>query len=427
MRKASSLILIAIASLTAHGQVFQGVKMAGVQVSTVAPAPLSGITFSPVAGHYTSAQSVSITSVPSTGLDMFYATDGAPVTEASPLYSSAFTLTANTTVNAMTISPPNSLGQNIQACSTGTCWKTQLACSSAQCSPYVGSYSTPGIAYGSGAGCNAGVCGIPTAIGFNTGIASPGRTGNATHLWFTTENISGAGSQTQVLWANKQAACDSCTYQVEDFYMYPAENPTAQWARESDLVNWVKSRNLILSAALQCYLGNGSNPRWQYNGQAGSWNEFGDTTSVYRNGTLVTTSPKINEGCTAALTGGVHVQYHATFVPNAKHCTDVTTHLATECVYIDYLAINGDVYTFGTQTVTDGSGNNVTVSSLSVPGAVLPSGYPSRCFNQLQIDTAGTGASVSNPITYGLYYDQVNMSCGGGVSNANGTAAYTIP
>jgi hypothetical protein len=121
------------------------------------------------------------------------------------------------------------------------------------------------------------------------------------------------------------------------------------------------------------------------------------------------------------------VQYHVTFNPNVKGCTDVSTGLATECVYIDYLAIDGDKYTFGTGTTLDQNGNTITVSLLHVPAANLPSGFPSRCFDQFQPDGRGTGASPSNPVTYGFYYDNVGMSCGGGTANSTGSAAYTIP
>jgi hypothetical protein len=87
-------------------------------------------------------------------------------------------------------------------------------------------------------------------------------------------------------------------------------------------------------------------------------------------------------------------------------------------VFIDYVMINNDKYTFGTQTI-----GGQTFSKLTVDAAALGTGFPSRCFNQMQMDTAA--GSTSSPVTIGEYVDHYNQTCGTGAT-VTGSAAYTI-
>jgi hypothetical protein len=180
-------------------------------------------------------------------------------------------------------------------------WKTVLASTSTQSSPYTSYYNSPNIQYGSGGGvCNQGVCGIPTQLGMVPNQPLPTVTGSstATNFTMTTQNLSGAGNGLQVLWPYNEpggttGGCDSCTSMIEDFYIWPqytsSINPANVENWELDMNSW----NLTiptygyLGASFQCSILDGG---WQYNGQhSPGW------TNLYSDGFSKTT--KINHDC----------------------------------------------------------------------------------------------------------------------------------
>ena len=235
---------------------------------------------------------------------IFYTLDGSTATEASIEYTAPVTVASGTVINAVAVQMVSNgkTGVTVQngQITTGN-WKTVLASTSTQSSPYTSFYNSPNIQYGSGGGvCNQGVCGIPTEIGMVPNQPRPTVTGSstATDFTMTTENLSGAGSGLQVLWPYNEpggttGGCDSCTSMIEDFYIWPQYTSSI---KPYNVENWeldMNSWNLTiptygyLGASFQCSIIDGG---WQYNGQhKPGW------TNLYSDGFAKTT--KIKHDC----------------------------------------------------------------------------------------------------------------------------------
>jgi hypothetical protein len=227
------------------------------------------------------------------GANIFYTLDGSTATEGSIEYMSGVPVTVapGTTINAVVVQTTSGGNtavtvQNGQA--TPNDWKTVLASSSAQSAPYVSSYNTPDLDYGSGAsGGDDGVQGIPTEIGMlaNQSLPSAIGGGTTTNFNMTTENLSGAGSGLQVLWpynvsSGTPGGCDSCTTMIEDFYIWPQYTPSINPANvenwELDMNSWkLGDAYGYLGASFQCSIIDGG---WQYNGQSSpGWTNLSST------------------------------------------------------------------------------------------------------------------------------------------------------
>jgi hypothetical protein len=227
------------------------------------------------------------------GASIFYTLDGATATEGSIEYIPGVPVTVapGTTINAAVVQMTSGGNtgvtvQNGQA--TQDDWKTVLASSSAQSAPYVSSYNTPHIDYGTGvSGGDDGVQGIATEIGMLVNQALPSAIGGGTTTNFnmTTENLSGAGSGLQVLWpynvsSGTPGGCDSCTSMIEDFYIWPqysaSINPANVENWELDMNSWKLGDTYgYLGASFQCSIIDGG---WQYNGQnSPGWTNLSST------------------------------------------------------------------------------------------------------------------------------------------------------
>jgi hypothetical protein len=237
-----------------------------------------------------SGQVTMSTSLPNASI--FYTLDGSTATEASIEYVDPVPVAPGTVINAVAVQMVDGSGQGVavqNGQATASDWKTVLASTSAQSSPYVSNYDSPAIKYCATAGCNQGVTGIPTAIDFLTSQPLPSLlgAGTATNFSFTTEGLTGTyGSGTQVLWpynVSPNGGCDTCTSMIEDFYIWPQHTATVSPANvqnwELDMNSW-KLKNAdgttdtygYLGASFQCSIVDGG---WQYNGQnQPGWKNF---------------------------------------------------------------------------------------------------------------------------------------------------------
>jgi chitobiase/beta-hexosaminidase-like protein len=390
-----------------------------------APTPSSCLQSNYSSGSYTGTISVALSTTsscsPSTNLAIFYTLDGTPASPASILYTGPISISSTTTLNAIAVQVGTFVPEQNDLDSP-TNLELNLACKASQCAPYIPyNIGTLSIKYGPG-NTSTGVSGIPTGVQYTPLQSSPPSLqnggGHTTLIGMTTENISGAGSQTQILIPRNNSThhnpCANgsvgCNFQAEHFAIQAVNSPhqAPPWAYEQDLVYWYGG--YIWSAALQCLTGHG----WEYNGQnSPGWTEFGKNgITVYKNGVATSingTSVLLNEGCLPSTTTPTIVTYIADFIPGTTGCSNSG---AVPCIYIRELDIQVgttgtyDSYTFGTQVVS-----GETVSKLAVPGAIV-SGYPGDCFHQFQIDTAGTGASTGNPLTMAENVLASNMTCG---------------
>jgi hypothetical protein len=80
------------------------ISAVGSATYTIQSATAATPTFSPVAGTYTSTQSVTIADT-TPGATIYYTTNGTTPTTSSPVYSSAITVSASTTLEALAVAP----------------------------------------------------------------------------------------------------------------------------------------------------------------------------------------------------------------------------------------------------------------------------------------------------------------------------------
>ena len=356
----------------------------------------------------------------------------------------------------------------------------------------VNNYDSPDVNYcgattdNTGSGGCQGVQGIPSQIAMKTDLPVPGF-GSAANLNFTDAGLYPGSTDygTQLLWPYNTGStgCDSCTSMVEDFYIWPGQNPNEVENWELDMNDWVTAATptVYRGASMQCSIIDGS---WDYNGQVGSWYKFRNVVSsgydhdcplptgtlnnaldnnscsftVTPNSANSTVEPGMilwlkdnNEqifvtsssgntvtGCKrgyagtlrtrhaagTSYSGSVHVQYHVTFIPNyTGSCTLRGSSTPAECIFIDYLKVNNvDVFnkdTYGTMTV-DGQ----TVSKLYVDADTISNTWPDRVFDQKQIDVGANPDYVTDPVQVGEYIDRDNVTASFGVVASQ---TFTVP
>lgn len=449
-------------------------------------APVPAIVFSPAAGTYTGSQTVTITQTYGSGRTIFYTTDGSTPTEASIQYTAPITVSRSQTVKVIvtTLGQAIQNGQTTFA-NWKTNLASHSAQSSAYAGSYTSpsiSYCPDATDNTTSSGCQ-GVQGIPSAINVVMGNALPTLNGSSktAEFDFTSSGLATGSTYygTQILWPYNvgSVGCDTCTSMVQDLYIWPGPgNAAAGRNDELDMNIWDQSHSVMgtgdgtwFGLSFQC---SGVNGRWEYNGQEGGWHAFAPsitqdcplptgtlsaavtsttattitTSAAVEAGSILLvdseemmvtaggTSPTITRGWAgttaathssgAAYAASVHIQLHATRrVGYTGTCSTVSSSTAAECVFIDYLTLNNTNYNFhsiyGEQTI-----GGTKYSSLTVPVASLPSTYPERCNNKVQIDTSGgtTGA----PVEVGEFIDQDNLSCANGLAGAVASAAYTI-
>lgn len=283
-----------------------------------------------------------------------------------------------------------------------------------------------------------------------------------------------------------QGGCDTCSTLVEDFYLWPeydgSANPNSVDRWESDLISWILQPSQVQAgASLQCNTDPGVG--WQYNYQTGpNWQTFpgpitqdcvgnlpfgtipngmgvGDTSFyVTPNGSnslepgmivridseeILCTAVSGNE-CTNAIRawadsnqgnpqthlagvpwmGSVHVQYHVSLDPGNNGCQ--VNGSSVDCAFIDYLTLNNVQYNFDT-TYNGGNGTQTSTGTyFGIPVPVPPGpGYGiDRVYNQFQMDVP---SSVTSPTEVGEYVDQVNVTASWGIQAAASCAASSCP
>ena len=227
MRKSLSLLGILFLSLATKAQ--------------VAASP----TFSPAAGTYTSAVSVTVSTV-TAGANVYCTTDGTAPSLLSPIITSPISISVTTPLNCMAALPvvvQNNV-QNANPASPGTFWKEAVCATPpawASTTAYaIGAFvSTGGQNYQAiAAGTNHPPATSPTFWNrLNCGADDPGGTGFATNLVHTSGNaspsLSGASmkfsqtsqasKQTNVLWAvnGTFGGNNNATHFLADFYLQP--------------------------------------------------------------------------------------------------------------------------------------------------------------------------------------------------------------
>lgn len=226
---------VCFAQSIASGVVMQGVSLNG-----------NAVSFSPAAGTYTGAQSVSI-SCPS-GTTAYYTTDGSTPNIASTAYSGPISVAASSTITAVCAQVVKSY-VNVQASSSG--WKCVTAS-------------------GSPSPCQAGG-GVTGTISAESQTYGSSMVESASTTASTGEN--------QILWVNTQTgAGGTATMLAEDKIIQPSQGSTYIANNELDmnLNDSTQSPARYHAGGLQCNQQAGS-LQWQIDNQQGSWQNTGIT------------------------------------------------------------------------------------------------------------------------------------------------------
>lgn len=372
---------------------------------------------------------------------IFYTEDGSAATEASIQYTGPFAAPPGDTIEAVAVQTSSGGVQGIelqQAQKTVGDWKTVLACDTTECSPYTGEYNTPTIKdCGNIEYCQLGVQGYPTIIGFvaSGSLAFPSAwwQGSATvaNLGFTSESLQGTYPQstshpttplveTQVLWPYNTGTtgCDSCTSMVEDFYLWPQYDPSAnpqilpsnveEW--EMDLETWdtapYENGWGWLNAGLQCSVLKGG---WEYSGQGGTWQLLKDA-----NGSTLTHDCPLPYG---TLSAAITSNTQATFTVNPLSSSTIEPGMI---VLID----NEEIFCKAV------SGNECTIAERGYGGtaaAAHSAGVPWAGSVHVQYHAHRNPGdlackNVLNNVTYNVecvYIDYLNLNYYPGLGNTN--------
>jgi len=239
-----ALLMIAMLAAAAHGQ-----------------------TFSPSAGTYAGAQTVTI--MPPVGKSCFYTVDGSTPSLAGKLYASPIAVSATQTIKTICAQ----VGVVVQNSETSSAnWKC---------------VTNSGLTYGS-LNCEAG-----GGVGTNDPSSMAWTWG--TPMVETMSTIASTG-ETQALFINTQssAACPNCTQLTEDKVVQPDQGPACLANHEMDAnINNLATYNQFHTASLQCNQQPGIN-QWQFDNQQGSWQNF---------------SPAIIYGCPMSTTQQTEIRY----------------------------------------------------------------------------------------------------------------------
>jgi hypothetical protein len=204
--------------------------------------PTSGITFSPAAGTFSSAQTVTV-GCPS-GLSCFFTTDGSTPNIASTQVTAPIAVSTSQTLTVIA-AQTGAIAQNVQATSTG--WKC-----------VTGTAQT----YGS----------ISCQAGGGVGVTDP----TALTLTFGTPmdlSITGANSQALFVHTTPAPTCSNCTWLAHDVIFLPTAGATVIENNEADANFTLPAQgNAEHSASLQCNQQAGTE-QWQVDNQQGAWQD----------------------------------------------------------------------------------------------------------------------------------------------------------
>lgn len=238
-----------------------------------------GQTFSPVAGTYTSPQTVSIT--PPSGKTCFYTLDGTPASNASTLYVSPITVSTSKTINVSCVQT-GVVYQNTEASSSH--WKCVTASG--------GTFGSLTCQSGGGVGSNN-----PSNVIWTFG-----------EPMVETLSTTASSGETQALFINTQSStgCTDCTQLTEEKTVQPNQGPSFIANHEMDSnVNMLATYNQFHTASLQCNQQSGIN-QWQYDNQQGSWKDF---------------SPAFRFGCPLSTTQPTKVTWSMHWTNGDSSCT----------------------------------------------------------------------------------------------------------
>jgi hypothetical protein len=376
------LILLALLLILPRSLMLQNVQGAsgvrGVAIGnqTGATPPTSGLIYSPVAGHYTSAQSVGVTYNPSSsGIAVFYTLDGSAPSAASARFTSNLSISSNTTMNTLA-EAIGSVRQETQA--TGSLWKI--------CTPVGGGPGTP----------TSVKCG---------GVGSTQPSG-WTVTYGATESISVSATSgaPQILITLGGSGCDSCTNITMDKWIQPLNNPNPNVENhEHDAWHNNGAGNRLHMGGLQCnqqtaFL------QWQYDNEQGSWQNH---------------VPAITQGCPLSTTLWTHIIWKLHWLGASDDgCGDghsPSVHGGLGCTYYDSLSI-------GTAT-SPAVGATMTAYAINATLENDNPGWGGGCADQDQVDLRPGGTF---PKTGGVKVQHNNVTCSTGTV-ATASAAYTIP
>lgn len=330
--------------------------------------PVSSNIFSPAAGHYSTAQSVTITAP--AGTTCYYTTDGSTPNIASTPYTTPITVSANTTLSAVCADVVKSY-TNVQADSTqdtGTSRGWKCITASGLPSPcysgggVVGTISAESQTYGS------------------TGVESASTTASTgENQLLVVYTQLGAGGLASVL--------------AEDKIIQPSQGSTYVANQEADmnLNDSTQSPPRYHAGGLQCNQQSGS-LQWQIDNQQGSWQNI---------------SPPITFGCPLSTTQATEIKYSMHWTNGDTGCGGYG------CDSYDVLSI-----------CVGGTCNNY---SLGRTLEAYTETWGDIMIIQDQTDLTNTTQSGANPTTSTRTITQDNMAAGIYSTMVTATAGYTIP
>lgn len=200
----------------------------------------------------------------------------------------------------------------------------------------------------------------PSATSQTYGTPSPSLDGSAMHL---TETTTSSASDTDVLWTwLASTICDTCTNLVSDFWVEPAENANLVGNYEMDTFLFDKTDGLDFMYGVQC---NQTIGQWQYANQSSSWSNMG-------------------VACSLPASAWHHIVLGFSRVVGDASCSGMP------CQHWNFITVDG----------------TTTKLSITMPATTLNSTWSSAIGHQFQIDSTGSGASSSTPLTTGLYVDE---------------------
>lgn len=335
---------------------------------------LGQITFSPPAGTYSGAQSVTI-NCPS-GKKCFYTIDGSKPSIAGFLYSTPLAVNSTTTLRVIAAQV------GVMSRDNGTA-STNWKCDTATAHDY--SPTGPSCQTGGGIGSI-----VPSAVVWTYG--SP--------MIETTSTTSSTGS-TQMLFINgvTTTSCPTCTELVQDKIVQVDKGKTYLENNEMDLnVNMLATYNQFHTASLQCNQ-QGSTPQWQYDNQQGSWQNF---------------SPAITYGCPLSTTQQTETRYGIHWTNGDTSCSG---------------GFSVDHYDFLTICVGGTNGTGGTCQDFTINKTLC--GYTEPTFGQKmsqqdQPDMTNTVTSGANPLTVTRKVWNNNGTLAFYGTEETATASYTI-
>lgn len=328
-------------------------SMAGAQT---AAAP----TFTPTGGAYPSPPSITMTH-PTAGALIFYTKDGSTPDTSSFLYNAPVSIDSSATIRALAVAPGiNDINNHTDTrrVSFEEGWKICTATTvdgSSQCGG-VGSIT-------------------PSAIALKN-RQSPSLNNPPTAIQYSMSTTT-SSSFTDSLVVHNAGACDSCTYALAEFDVWIVPSRLKN-NHEFDQFIFDRTRHLNFMFGKQC---DGASGHWQIANQKSAWQD------VRVNGQPVS--------CVSgpyALPSGqwVHIQFGDHRVLGDTSCIDSWDgNTPSPCQYDDFIKINGKELRWNQK----------------ISATVLSSGWSSQTGYQFQIDTPGTGATFTTPVTVSEFID----------------------